>query len=53
MYYSKLTIDRNALANVTRMLQLFTSDNALRIDDVAVTTSKGSDFVFRFSPFPS
>lgn len=40
MYYSKFTIDRNALANATRILQPFTSNNSLRVDDIAVTRSK-------------
>lgn len=40
MYYRKLTIDRNALANVTQILQPFTINKTLHVDHVNVTTSK-------------
>lgn len=49
MYYSKLTIDRNALKSAIQILQNFTSNNTVRTDHVEVTTSKD---MFGFSPLP-
>lgn len=48
MYYSKLTIDVNALAHATRLLKPFANNSSLRIDDVEKTTSKHLLFLLYF-----
>lgn len=40
MYYAKLTLDKNALGNLTEILKPFVTNTTLHVDHLNKTTSK-------------